>query len=315
MKNLTAIVYHYVRPVKNSQYPNLKALEKDTFIKQLDYLLKNYSIISHRDLVKYLLFKKEIKNPCILTFDDGYKDHIKYVLPELKKRSIKGFFFPSVKPIVKKKVLNVNKIQFVLEKEKNYSKILKDIFSELIQKKLITKKDKIKYTKLKNKFLNKTRPYDNKNIAFLKHLIQKKFPENLSNFCCDYLFKKYVTNNEKLFSKKLYMSLNDLKNLYKFDMYIGAHGYNHNHLTRLAKKEKKQEIKGNIDFLKSKKLFKNKWLMCYPYGSYDKETIKILKKNNCLIGLTVKSGINFIKKKRNFYNLKRIDANELNQFI
>ena len=95
-------------------------------------------------------------------------------MPELKKRGIQGFFFPSVEPIIKKKVLNVNKIQFVIEKEKNYSKILKDIFSYLIQKKLITQKDKTKYTKLKKNFLNDTRPYDNKNIAFLKHLIQKK---------------------------------------------------------------------------------------------------------------------------------------------
>ena len=93
MKNLTAIVYHYVRPVKNSKYPNLKALEKNNFIKQLDYLKKNYSIISHKDLVNYILFKKKIKNPCILTFDDGYKDHIKHVLPELKKEVFKAFFF------------------------------------------------------------------------------------------------------------------------------------------------------------------------------------------------------------------------------
>ena len=78
--------------------------------------------------------------------------------------------------------------------------------------------------------------------------------------------------------QKLYMSLKDLKLLYRFNMYIGAHGYSHNHLTKLNKKTKNSRNKSNIKFLKSKKLFKKNWVMCYPYGSYDEETIEILKK-------------------------------------
>ena len=34
------------------------------------------------------------ENSCLLTFDDGYKDHIDYVLPELMKRKLQGSFFP-----------------------------------------------------------------------------------------------------------------------------------------------------------------------------------------------------------------------------
>ena len=49
-------------------------------------------------------------------------------------------------------MLNVNKIQFVLEKEKNVSILLKDIFDFLIQKKLITKNDKNQIIKIKKKF-------------------------------------------------------------------------------------------------------------------------------------------------------------------
>ena len=42
--------------------------------------------------------KKEEKNHfnkdlCVLTFDDGYKDCIKYVLPELKKEIYQHFSF------------------------------------------------------------------------------------------------------------------------------------------------------------------------------------------------------------------------------
>ena len=167
MTKLTVIAYHYVRPVKKSKFPDLKALENKVFKKQLDYLSKKYSLISYEDLLNLVNKKAKFKNPCLLTFDDGYKDHIKYVLPLLKKRKIKGCFFPSVEPILKKKVLNVNKIQFILEKEKNISNILQDIFDFLIKKKLMNNNDKNKILKLKNRFTNKTRPYDNKNVAFL----------------------------------------------------------------------------------------------------------------------------------------------------
>ena len=43
-----------------------------------------------------------------LTFDDGYKDHYKYVFPTLVKEKIRGFFYPPVN-IFKGDVLNVNK--------------------------------------------------------------------------------------------------------------------------------------------------------------------------------------------------------------
>ena len=310
MTKLTVIAYHYVRPVKKSKFPNLKALEITIFQKQLDYLLKKFKIISYEDLFNIINKKAKFKNPCLLTFDDGYKDHIKYVLPELKKRKIKGCFFPSVEPILKKKVLNVNKIQFILEKEKNISNILRDTFDFLVKKKLIRKNDKSNILKLKKKFVNKTRPYDNKNVAFLKYLLQIYFSENIQNKCCDYLFRKYVTKNEKLFSKNLYMSIADLKYLIKSKMYLGAHGFQHKRFSKSNYEEKKTEIKKNLIFLKKIGAHKKNWAMCYPYGAYDNQTIKILKKNKCIFGLTIESGFNIFKKKKIFYNLKRFDTNE-----
>ena len=310
MTKLTVIAYHYVRPVKKSKFPNLKALENTIFQKQLDYLSKKFNIISYEDLFNIINKKAKFKNPCLLTFDDGYKDHIKYVLPELKKRKIKGCFFPSAEPILKKSVLNVNKIQFILAKEKNISNILHDTFDFLIKKKLINKSDKSSILKLKKKFVNKTRPYDNKNVAFLKYLLQIYFSENIQNRCCDYLFRKYVTKNEKLFSKNLYMSIRDLKYLIKSKMYLGAHGFQHKRFSKLNYKEKKIEIKKNLIFLKKIGADKKNWAMCYPYGAYDNQTVKILKKNNCIFGLTIKSGLNIFKKKKTFYNLKRFDTNE-----
>ena len=52
--------------------------------------------------------------------------------------------------------------------------------------------------------------------------------------------------------------------------------------------------------------------MCYPYGNYNKSTLEILKRNNCLIGLSTKVGPVPIKKYK-AYELPRFDTNDFPQ--
>ena len=98
-KDLSIIMYHYVRSVTNSNHPNIKGLEVDGFKRQLDYFQENNSIVSAEDVIDASYNSKKLpSNPVWLTFDDGYKDHIDYVLPELKKRGLQGSFFPPARP-------------------------------------------------------------------------------------------------------------------------------------------------------------------------------------------------------------------------
>ena len=127
LKNNTVniVMYHYVRPLKKSKYPRLKALELKEFYNQIDFFKKNSNIISEQDFNLIIEEKKIPKKPSILlTFDDGYKDHYNYVFPYLIKNKISGSFYPPQKTIENKMVLDVNKIHFILEKEPNVKKIL-----------------------------------------------------------------------------------------------------------------------------------------------------------------------------------------------
>ena len=89
---------------------------------------KNYNIISAYDIKEFLKDNQKIpKKSCLLTFDDGYKDHYKYVMPELIKRKLSGCFFPSAENILNHKVTDTNKIHFILDKQKSPNTILLDI--------------------------------------------------------------------------------------------------------------------------------------------------------------------------------------------
>ena len=78
------IMYHYVRNFKNSLFPNIKGLDIDEFKFQINYLKKNYNIISLEEFYNEDYNKKN-KN-CVLTFDDGYRDHFDFVLEVLVKK-------------------------------------------------------------------------------------------------------------------------------------------------------------------------------------------------------------------------------------
>ena len=84
---INIVMYHYVREIKNSNYPNLKGLEYKDFKNQIDYFCKNFNVISNEDFIEIIKTKKIPSKPSIfLTFDDGYIDHFKYVFPYLKKK-------------------------------------------------------------------------------------------------------------------------------------------------------------------------------------------------------------------------------------
>ena len=127
-KKINVIMYHYVRPIKNSKFPKIKGLEVSGFKKQLDYLSKNFQFVTAEQLIAYSLGEDNLpNNSCYLTFDDGFKDHINYVMPELLTRNIQGSFFLTSQAIEKKELLEVHAIHFILAASNNIDKILLDV--------------------------------------------------------------------------------------------------------------------------------------------------------------------------------------------
>ena len=123
--NIYIVMYHYVRNVKKSKYPNLKGLEFTEFKKQISFFKKNFNFLSNTQFIEILNSKKIPKKKSILlTFDDGYRDHYEYVFPFLKKQDLSAVFYPPIMCIRNKAVLDVNKIHFILAKEENNIQIL-----------------------------------------------------------------------------------------------------------------------------------------------------------------------------------------------
>ena len=296
-------MYHYVRDIKNSKYPGIKGLEFSKFKKQLDYLEKNFNIISPKDFLK----KEFPEKSCLLTFDDGLKDHINYVFPELKKRKLKGFFFPPAAPIVENNILDVHAIHYILATNNNY-KDLVNLLDTICIDLGISEADLKKY---KIKYLRKTDAYDPKEITYFKRMLQHVLPLEKRETILRFFFENKLNISVNDFSKNFYMNKEDLVKLTSEEMYLGSHGYRHYWLEKLNYKEQEKDINQSLEFLKEVGLDMKNWVMCYPFGSFNSDTIKILNEKKCVYGFTTKEGVADIKMDN--LTLPRVDTNELPQ--
>ena len=305
MNKLNIIMYHHVREIKNSKYPKIKGLEFISFKRQLDYLENNYKIIEAQKLLDYASGGKDLpKNSCLLTFDDGYKDHIEYVLPELLKRKIKGSFFPSARHAVEQNILDSDYIHFILACCPNYNELI-SLLNQFCLDNGITNQE------LKNNWIKygiATR-FDTKEVRYVKGMLQHLLPRERRNKIIKKIFKKYIGIKTEKFSKELYMSFGDIKKLVHNGMYVGGHGYNHLWMENETKNVQKKEIALTLDFLSKVGAKTENWIMCYPFGSYNRETISLLKKKKCIAGLTIKLGVNKMFSK-NLFELSRFDTND-----
>jgi len=308
MSKINILMYHYVRKIRVSKFPKIKGLEFESFKKQLNFLQENFNIIDPKDLLKTKSFKLP-DHSCVLTFDDGYKDHIKYVFPELKKRKLKGCFFPTGMTTFENKILDANMIQHILSKVISIDKLFQEINRLCLELGVSEKfiKDKIL---LDSK--NPKNRYDLKKVIYIKRLLQFGLHKNIRQQIIKLLFKKYVNIPENIFSKNFYLNPDDINKLLDNEMTIGSHTFNHQWLGKLSRADQNVELDKSVEFLKYFKIPTSKWIMCYPYGSYNQDTLSLLKKKKFKVGFTTKAQVANLNQ-NNLLELPRKDTNDYPQ--
>lgn len=308
MNNLTIVMYHYVRDLKNSKFPEIKGLDLDLFIEQIQYLRKNYHIISMEEVIYSI--DNQVKIPSksvLLTFDDAYSDHHMNVFPVLEKFQLQGSFYVPSKAVLENTVLDVNKIHFILASVQDKSDIVSDLKNILNAYKEEYELQDFDFYYKKLAFPN---TYDTEEVIFIKRLLQAELIEELRTIVTNILFEKYVGISESSFSRELYMNEEQLKHMLRSGHHIGNHGYNHYWWNTLTKEEMREELDLSMIFLDKIGVDMNNWTACYPYGSYDDQAIEMLKEKGCKLAVTTEVGIASTNKSTRFI-MPRLDTNDL----
>lgn len=307
--DLTTVMYHYVREIKNSRYPGIKGLEIDGFKRQLDYLGSQYEFISAEQLIAYItgVSVDFPEKACLLTFDDGYRDHFDFVFPELIKRKISGCFFPPARPVEENTLLDVNAIHFILASATDTNRLFNDLNDELRARDFPES-----FIEQSISRLAQPGRYDPAEIIYIKRMLQRELPFELRTEITRLLFEKHVEKSEAEFSKELYMTAAEIEELVRSGMYVGSHTYHHFWLNAVDADTQEQEIDRSLQFLNNVGAPTRDWIMCYPYGAYNADTLEILQRKNCAIGFTTKVGPSSLDRQAAL-EMNRFDTNDFPQ--
>ena len=305
----TVVMYHYVRDLKHSRFPGIKGLSVERFHHQLDYIQSHYTPIAAENLLEAIASAREDMppNPILLTFDDGYSDHFANVFPLLDARGIRGCFFPPAQAVLEHKVLDVNKIQFVLASISNPESLLERVFSLLEE---FRSEHELKSREAYLCAVSGEHRYDSHVVYALKRLLQNVLPGPVRTEIVRRLFAEYVSSDETAFACELYMSIDQIRCMRRHGMHIGSHGYSHGWLNHISSEEQAIEVDQSLDFLEKVGAARNEWTMCYPYGGFNDSLLRVLSDRQCRLGFTVEARIADLSVD-NTLLLPRLDTNDL----
>lgn len=305
---VTIVMYHFVRDLANSRYPRIKGLSVTEFVNQLEYITNHYAMVRMEDVIAAMDQGLRLPDrPLLLTFDDGYADHYQTVFPLLNLLGVQGSFFPPARAVQENRVLDVNKIHFILAATDEPRELVHAV-GTLVDE-VRHDHDLHELAWYRERYAKPNR-WDTADVIFVKRMLQHALPEKLRVAFIDQLFRQYVTTNEQEFAQELYVSLEQLKSMHESGMHIGSHSYDHVWLNTLDEDEQEEQVRRSMEFLSAIGVDMANWTMCYPYGGYDESLKRVLARNGCRLGLTTEVAVAELNPLRRF-ELARLDTNDL----
>lgn len=306
MNKVSIIMYHYVRELEHSKYPQIKGLEYNLFKNQIEFLHHNFSMITMEELIAAYEESYELpENAALLTFDDGYADHFSYVFPLLNEYKMQGSFYIPGKTFSEGKVLDVNKIHFILASGK-IEYILERLYP-LLDFYRGQEFDYASNEELFEQYGTVTR-FDTREVNFIKKILQTVLPEELRNIITNQLFEEIVGVSELAFAKELYMNREQIACMKRNGMFIGLHGYDHYWMGNLTEKEAADDIDKALNCMQDF-IDPQKWVLNYPYGSFNDNVISMIKKKGCCLAMATEVRTAIVPTDSR-YALPRLDTND-----
>ena len=288
-------MYHYVRDVASTPYPGIKARSTGEFRRQLDHIERDYEVVGCSDVRD----GPWPENGAVLTFDDGFVDHLDVVLPELRRRGLTGCFCPPAQAILERTLLDVHKVQFLLAVSTDHATLAERVL-ELAG---------APGEDIRARHAHPSR-FDPAETVLVKRLLQDGLPEVERRRVVDRLFAEFVSQDERAFADELYLTRDGVRELAAAGMDIAGHGYEHRRLGLLDEAAQAEEIRRSREFLAQVSGGPpEEWAMCYPYGSRNETTLRLLEEAGCALAFTVEPRV--AAPDDHPLELPRLDTNDL----
>lgn len=303
---LYIVMYHYVRDLKHSRYPDIKGMDIQLFRQQIAFLKANFSMVRMEEVLAALEGQAVLpERAALLTFDDGYMDHYTYAMPVLEEEKVQGSFFIPGKTFDTHRLLDVNKIHYILA-----AADMKNLLPDVLERMNYYRGQEYDYPsneELLETFAKASR-FDTKETIFVKRMLQTALPERVRNRISSDLFERYVGVSEEVLAYELYMTKEQIRTMKRHGMYIGLHGYDHYWLGNLSEEAMEEDISHALEVM-GEFIEPNRWVMNYPYGSHNENVVEFIRQRGCAMGLTTEVRVADLTADDR-YRLPRFDCND-----
>ena len=307
-------MYHYVRPNGMRISERHHVLDLNLFDQQLEVMAQKYTFVLGNDLLTVGDDSSSLENKIWLTFDDGYRDCVDYVMPSLLKRKATATIFIPTEAIFERKLLDVTKIHLLLSSTESVGDIIstsRQCYSDANFENVVGKS----FDQLYEEY-GVPNIYNDSDNHFIKNLFQKLAPISVRKQFLDSIFKFFVSRSESSWVDELYMTPDDVSYLAENGIEFGTHGHSHEWLANLPAEDQDTELTKSFQFLDTVTDSRTNRLIAYPFGSYSEMTLNIARSLGVKIGV-VHRGARFaeLDSSAEHLELDRIDIMFFDKFI
>lgn len=283
---MKAVMYHYVR-LFDPNWPFFRFLHFDNFRRQLDFFEAKYSFANRDEWREYVSGnlpcgnEKFFSQKLVLTFDDSLSCHADYVVPELERRGLWGFFYVPTKPYTHGELLDVHRIHLLAGAIDG--KLLYKELSDIVTDDMLDdgrREEFLRFTYRKQRNFS--------GVGEFKRALNFLISCGVRSSVIDSIAKKF---DYKFPSSGFYIPEEKLRQMERAGHIIGSHSVNHPVMSKLSYEQQLSEIRDSFDTLASIVQLEER-TYCHPYGefySYDSDTVDILNSLNVSYSFCVDS--------------------------
>jgi peptidoglycan/xylan/chitin deacetylase (PgdA/CDA1 family) len=302
---LTAVTYHYVRDFSKTAFPRLKGLGIDAFRRQLDVLSRGFEMATLESALAFLSGRyRPRRDLCLLTFDDGLKEHFDVVTPILAERRLQGLFFVPTAGVENARVLAVHKNHFLMAAI-DFGEYSRGVLEAV--RALSPETD----VHVDRSTAAATYRWDQPDVAAFKYLLNFRLSAPLRERILDGLFPRYL-GDEAPFARALYVSWQEGRDMQGAGMIIGGHSHSHTALATLDDEGHRRDLATCTDLLRGRLGPQPVWPFSYPYGkrpSYGDRAVQTVRELGYGCAFATDAGSN--EPGCDLFALRRVDTNDV----
>lgn len=302
---LRVVMYHYVRDLPHTRFSRIKRMLTDDFRRQVGVMEGRYEMATVESALAFLGGGYQpARDLCLLTFDDGLKEHYAEVAPVLADRKIQGLFFLPTACLDESRVVAVHKNHFLMA-ALEFTEYRREFLGQLalLGPEVSTEVDSGK--------ARATYRWDSLDVARFKYLLNFRLPEQLRGRILDALFARYL-GEERAFARELYISWTEARRMQAQGMVMGGHSHNHVALATMDDAAQHADLHACAGLLRKHLSPQEHWPFSYPYGkneSFTPATVQALRECGFSFAFTTELGTNTAGT--DLFTIRRIDAKDV----